>query len=255
VNSLSGAVEEIASLGGFFTVATHAAGAAPAPGWSPMGELTDTAVMAARVHAVRVALATAGRRSVAGIELRVAASVAHLGLVARIVSPMVAVAAISGRQLPMDLARLRWRNELGGAFPLSVGLEAPRPSTGPTPSPDVARDTARDLAEGSVAAISAAISAVVPVSPRILAGNVASAVNAAASTLARRRPDVAVEVTELTGRILAGFDSGAGNGRFGDDFRRASCCLIYRLALRDRSRVDRSRVDRSGLCRDCVLNR
>jgi hypothetical protein len=67
------------------------------------------------------ALAERASRPAAEIEPRVAASVTHPGLVARLIAPSVAAAA-SGRGLGMGLGELWWQDILGGAMPLSVPL-------------------------------------------------------------------------------------------------------------------------------------
>jgi hypothetical protein len=52
--------------------------------------------------------------------LRVAASVTHLGLAARLLFPLLGVAVTSGQLLNIQLDRLRWQPQLGSAFPLSI---------------------------------------------------------------------------------------------------------------------------------------
>ena len=69
-------------FGPFFAVARHQV--SPTPPWRPMSELIDDPdALTARVHKVRSALMGNGEP-----EIRVAASVAHLGLVARLIAPM-----------------------------------------------------------------------------------------------------------------------------------------------------------------------
>jgi len=77
--------------------------------------------LAGRVDRVRAALVQASHRPVADIEQRVAASMTQLGLTARLLSPVLAVACTTGVVLDVQLHDLRWQDELGGAFPLSHG--------------------------------------------------------------------------------------------------------------------------------------
>ena len=80
-------------------------------------------------------------------------------------------------------------------------------------------------------------------SGRVLWGNVASAVNAAAAQVARQRPDLAGDAWRAAARLLARPALRAEPHPPGPAFRRASCCLFYRLAP----------GDPSALCGDCVL--
>ncbi|HEY3607545.1 MAG TPA: hypothetical protein VGL06_08600, partial [Pseudonocardiaceae bacterium] len=107
------------SFGPFFAIETHPAGEPPRPPWRLMRELADDpAVLADRVRAVRTHLAAG--RPVDTVEPRVAASVAHLGLVARLVSPVLGAAATDRVVPDLDLRDTWWQPVLGGAFPLSV---------------------------------------------------------------------------------------------------------------------------------------
>ena len=51
-----------------------------------------------------------------------AASIAQLGLCARLLSPALGAAA-AGRALPVDVAQARWVPALGGPFRLSLAEE------------------------------------------------------------------------------------------------------------------------------------
>jgi hypothetical protein len=72
---------------------------------------------------------------------------------------------------------------------------------------------------------------------------VASAVNAAAAQVARRRPDLARDAWQAAARLLASERLAAERNPPGPAFRRSSCCLFYRLAPGNPSAV----------CGDCVL--
>jgi len=96
-------MRDLATFGPFFAVQTHPAGSTPREPWHAMNELVeDPGVLMDRVAAVRCRLAAAGGQPTDGVEMRVAASVTHLGLVARLVSPALAVAVTSGELLEID---------------------------------------------------------------------------------------------------------------------------------------------------------
>jgi ferric iron reductase protein FhuF len=98
------------------------------------------------------------------------------------------------------------------------------------------------LLAGPVAQIVRAVQAMA-VSPRVLWGNVASAVNGAATMIAAARPDLASPAAGAAATLL-GQPALAGTyqGRPLQGFRRRSCCLIYRLS-----------PSAPAYCGDCVL--
>ncbi|HEX5406227.1 MAG TPA: (2Fe-2S)-binding protein [Pseudonocardiaceae bacterium] len=229
----------LAELGPFFAVHTHAAGAVPAAPWRRLSELLDIApsgdMLRHRVTAIRGYLAAGGGQVPDGIPLRVAASVTQLGLTARLVSPVLGAAVLTGRLVDVDLDSAWWQPELGGTFPLSL----PPPGDPPV-----------DVVAGLVAVLNGPIRALVDatrrfsVSDRILWGNVASSVNGAATAIAATRPDLAGRAGELVSALLDREplrDTGVRNG---GRFRRRSCCLIYRAA----------RGGHGAVCGDCVLS-
>lgn len=225
------ALRALDELGPFFAVHTHRD--EPGAPWRPVSELVDEpSVLDGRVREVRARLA--GERAAEDVELRVAASVAHLGLVARLVSPVLAVAAVSGELVRTDLRRLRWRAELGGAFPLSVPEAVGRADPGVI---------AERLLDGSVRQLVEAVGAF-SVARQVLWGNVASAVTGAVAVVASGLPQHA-EPARALGSALLEREPLRGTGAVvGGSFRRRSCCLIYRAA-----------PDRSGpVCGDCVLS-
>jgi ferric iron reductase protein FhuF len=101
--------------------------------------------------------------------------------------------------------------------------------------------TARLLA-GPITQIVRAVQAMA-VSPRVLWGNVASAINGAATMIAAARPDLASPAAGAAATLL-GQPSLAGSyrGRPLTGFRRRNCCLIYRLS-----------PAAPAYCGDCVL--
>jgi hypothetical protein len=198
--------------------------------------------MADRIASVRAALAARGSLSLDAIEPRVAASAVHLGLTARLTAPVLG-AAVLGCPLDVRPAGLWWQEVTSGPVPLSA--PAPEPGAradGPGPAPG---DWDRVLFDEVLAPVTAAIARLVPVSGRVLWGNVASAVNAAARQVARERPDLAGNAAQAAGRL---FDNAALRGERnppGPAFLRSSCCLFYRLAP--------GSPNLSATCGDCVL--
>jgi hypothetical protein len=237
---------DLAAFGPFFAVSSHPPEAAPAPPWRPAGELTaPSGPLRDRVASVRAALAARGGRAVGEIEPRVAASAVHLGLVARLVAPALGAAVL---RCPVDMrpGGLWWQDVAGGPAPLSV----PEPACGASPGQagdlgqgPVPREWDRLLIDEMVVPVTTAISFLVPVSGRVLWGNVASAVNAAAVQVARQRPDLAGDAWQAAGRLLRSRWLRAEQDAPGLAFRRSSCCLFYRLAPGNPSAV----------CGDCVL--
>ena len=228
---------DLAALGPYFAVETHQPGSpVPAP-WQPLGELLSSPdALAARIEQVRERLAAAAGRPASGVEFRVAASVAQLGLCARLLSPALGAAA-SGRALAVDIARARWIPSLGGPFRLSLPQTAFRPAAG-TGTTECLR-----LLGGPIGQIVRAVESMA-VSPQVLWGNVASAANGAATMIAAVRPDLAPAAAGAAEAIL-GYPALAGTylGRPGTGFRRRNCCLIYRISPSGTARY----------CGDCVL--
>lgn len=228
-------LDDLAALGPFFAVSSHLPETGPGPPWRPLRELTEPdGPLAGRIDAVRAVLAGRADRPAVQIEPRVAASVTHLGLVARLIAPALAAAA-AGHQLGIRLCDVWWQDTLGGPVPLSVPV--PPPATASDP-PD-----AQGLLDELIAPLTAQISSLVTVSPQVLWGNVASAVNAAATQVAARRPDLARPAWATAAALFASPRLSRERQPPGPAFRRASCCLIYKIA------VGRSQ----GVCGDCVL--
>jgi FhuF 2Fe-2S C-terminal domain len=219
------ASEELAALGPFFAVVPEEQ--ASASSWRPMSELVDgSSVLAERVAAVRAFLATGTEQPDSAVELRVAASVVHLGLVARVLSPLLALAVLHRRGGRVRAADLLWQPTLGSMFPLSVRAGALDDGCVAFAEPEC------------IGEFSAAIGRF-GVNEHILRGNVASALVAAGRTLAEARPGLRDDIRTLIGDHMAD----AGDFEPDGSFRRRSCCLIYRAA-----------PGRDGaLCGDCVL--
>jgi hypothetical protein len=257
---------DLAALGPFFAVGSHPPGAAPAPPWRPAGELTfPSQALRDRIAAARAALAARGGLAVEQVEPRVAASAVHLGLAARLAAPALG-AAVLRRPLDLRLAGLWWQDQHGGPVPLSVPLPAAggetaggaaaRPPGRPARAPDAHRRPARPgegpgpvpewdrlLLDELLVPLTAAVGRLVPVSGRVLRGNVASAVNTAAAQAARQRPDLAVYAWQAAGSLFGRLWLRGERNPPGPGFRRSSCCLFYRLVPGNPAAV----------CGDCVL--
>jgi len=239
--AVSRLLADLAALGPYFAVDVHRAAAPPQPPWLPLGELIGSPeALAARIGEVRERLAAAAGRPPASVEFRVAASIAQLGLCARLLSPALGAAAV-GRALPVDTAQARWIPALGGPFRLSLpdtALAASAVSNSAATGPAA---TAGLLA-GPVTRVVRAVQAMA-VSPQVLWGNVASAVNGAATMIAAARPDLASPAAGAAAALLGQpVLAGTYQGRPLTSFRRRNCCLIYRLS-----------PERPAYCGDCVL--
>lgn len=232
--------ESVTGLGPFFALRIHPLGTEPGGPWQPMSH----PLLEARVAAVGERLAAAGGRPPGSVEPRVAASVAHLGLAARLISPALAAAVLHGKVLASGLTELRWQPVIGGPVPLSLPDSAVADSPAGPPE-RLAGELSTRLMDGPLRELAEAMGTF-SVSRHILWGNTASALNGAATMIATCRPELAARTRTLTSLLLArpplrGTATTAGGGAF----RRRSCCLIYRAA-----------PDRKGpLCGDCALAR
>src|SRR5262249_46830962 len=118
-------LDDLAGLGSFFAVDSHPVGAAPAEPWRPVRELAQrSGPLPRRIASVRSALAARDGRPPGEIELRVAASVTHLGLVGGLVAAALG-AAVSGHRVDMRLDAAWWQDTLGGPVPLSIPVAGP----------------------------------------------------------------------------------------------------------------------------------
>lgn len=229
-------LDDLAALGPFFAVSSHRPGAVPVLPWRPVSELTgEPGPLQDRIASVRSALAARGDRAVGEVELRVAASALHLGLVARLIAPALG-AAVLGRPIDMSPGGLWWRDETGGPVPLSV--PAPDPGCDPAPAGWDQR-----LLDEVIAPVTSATARLARVSGRVLWGNVSSAVNVAAVQISRQRPDLTRETWQAAGDLFARPPLCLERQPPGPAFRRSSCCLFYRLA------PDAP----SAICGDCIL--
>jgi hypothetical protein len=227
------ALGRAAALGPFFR--WDPAGAAE--GWRSWTDLTDGDVLADRVEVARAALARLGGLPVTALPVRAVASVVFLGWAARVVSPPLGAAALTGT---LPVASLRWRPTPSG--PLSIGYASVRPA---------ARADAATLLETTVGdlltPVLAAFRERFRLSPLVLWGNVASALGGAAGLITDADPAAGDRAADLVATMLT-LPPLVGTGtlvrpdpahprRF---LVRHNCCLYYR-------------IPGGGTCGDCVL--
>ncbi|AUG75789.1 hypothetical protein CFP65_0862 [Kitasatospora sp. MMS16-BH015] len=231
-------------MGPYFAVGLGAPGE-PAPGgftpirelYAPGGPLT-----------VRVAAATGQLRT---SETRVAVSVLHLGLAARLWSVALGAAAL-GPGLPElgpDTLHHRWPAD----GPLELWLPAPEPEPAAGHAPDLATAVHRTVIGGHLTPLHDTLRAITPIAPRLLWGNAASALTGSLQILHTRiaptHPAAAATALRVTQQLLAATPL-LGTGVLAPDefsppsapqrFRRSTCCLYYRLPA-------------GGTCGDCVF--
>ncbi|MHB8188354.1 MAG: hypothetical protein ACYDDU_20260 [Dermatophilaceae bacterium] len=238
--------DAISALGPFFAVSIHPPAAIPGQPWRPLLDLVEQpGLMMARIDAVRTFLAAG--RPVQAVEHRVAASVTHLGLVARLIAPALALVVTTGHPPCTDLSRLWWQDEFGGAFPLSIpDITGATFSHQPT---DAVKDAAllcENLIDGPIRALTDAVAATVPVSAHVLQGNIASAINSAATLIGSQRSDLQHASRAAADALLHDPELNPAKSPSGKTFRRSSCCLIYRAS-------PTRTASRESTCGDCIL--
>ncbi|HEX8305764.1 MAG TPA: (2Fe-2S)-binding protein [Jatrophihabitans sp.] len=194
----AGVLAGLAGLGPFFVLDAHPAHSSPVPPWRPLAGLFDVpGALEAQVAVVREALARASGRPAEAVELRVAASMAQLGLAARLICPALGVAALTGGLLDVDAAGMRWQPGASGAVALSIRDDALAAATGCVRDPATLADLlAAHLLAGPVRALVEATRAF-GVSEQVLWGNVASVVHGSVALFG---------AADLAGADLAGAD-------------------------------------------------
>ncbi|WP_432976445.1 (2Fe-2S)-binding protein [Dactylosporangium sp. CA-233914] len=194
------------------------------PGWRPFAQLLEPDVVAQRVAVSRRALVGMFGLDEAAVPERVVASVLFLGWASRLVSPPLAD-ALTGTVRGAGPGDLWWREVPGGPLPLAVRDVPPRPA-----------DDLFDVAVlGLVAPLAEVFRERFRLSPRVLWGNVASALGGAAGQLPGGAWDVVrglLARPPLAGTAVVGARS----------LRRNNCCLYYR-------------IPGGGTCGDCVLRK
>lgn len=219
-------LEELGSVGGFFALRTGGPSAAHVP--LARVYAGEAASLADRADTVAARLGAPERR--------VAASIAQLGLAARLWSVALGSAALHGRLPDLDAEQLCW--DPARIPPDDLCLTDPRPL------PATAETVREAVQYGHLVPLAHALRRDVRISPRLLWGNAGSALAGSVRELhswARRsgRPEVAERASALAAGLFAHPDlSGTVQGHA---LRRRSCCLYYRCPG-------------GGLCGDCVFD-
>lgn len=221
---------QAASVGGFFALRTE-----PVPGGAhrPLAELYagGTAPLTARVDKVAARLGAPERR--------VAASIAHLGLAARLWSLALGPAALFGRFPDLVPDALHWDPLHTSPDDLWIADPGELPGTA---------DRIREQIQyGHLVPLAEAVRRDGNISPQLLWGNAGSALAGAVRELvtwsrANGRPDVAQRARALAAELFDHSDLRSTGSPHGPAFRRRSCCLYWRCPG-------------GGLCGDCVFDR
>ena len=230
------ALERAAALGPFFRLDTAAEGL----DWEVFSAFAaDGAKVAGAIAEMRARLADGPRVAEGRIDHRAAASIWHLGVVARIVSPVVGAVAAAWWTPRLD--RLLWRRD-GDRQPM-FGIRAGDLAGVRT---ETAADAAQAVHAGVVRTIVTPLtrtaSDAAAVSEHVLWGNVWSAFAGAAAVAVSAGPDVGRTAAAVVRAVVETADRPLA-GRFVSPrrYRRDTCCLYYRLPG-------------GGLCGDCVLD-
>jgi hypothetical protein len=222
----------MAAVNGFFALRTGEPDAGGAH--VPLSRVYagDPAPLASRVDTVTARLHAPERR--------VAASVAHLSLVARLWSVALGSAALYGEVPDLRAEDLHWNPD--GSAPDDLLLTAARPTL-----PATARTLRETVQYGHLVPLAEALRRDGNISPRLLWGNAGSAL--AASVLQLRswaretgRPEAGRRAAVLARELFAHPDLRSTGTLAPGGFRRRSCCLYYRCPG-------------GGLCGDCVFDR
>ncbi|MFG3344159.1 (2Fe-2S)-binding protein [Streptomyces sp. NPDC048018] len=223
-------LDESAQVGGFFALRTSP----PPPdagAHRPLAELyagRDDTPLTARVDRVAARLGAPERR--------VGASVAHLGLAARLWSTALGPAALHGRFPDLTPGTLHWDGALTSPEDLWWSGTDTRPGT--------VGELRAAVHEAHLVPLHAAFARDGRISARLLWGNAGSALAGALRELLRwarahDRPEAARRAAALAEGLFDHPDL-AGTVR-GPALRRSSCCLYYRCPA-------------GGLCGDCVFD-
>jgi len=206
----------VSAYGGFFALTI---GGASTAGWRPLSQC-----YADGFADLIDATATRYRTT----EVRIAASLVHLGHAARLWSPVLA--CVLGHGVLPDLTTLQRADD-------ATQLRLPEPvGERVAPSPELLYSA---VVQQHMEPLEAGLR--VKLASGLLSGNIASALVGASRALLSVRPDLR---QPIVGTTLALLDTGrlAGSGVIAGDlnFRRRSCCLLYRLP-------------NGGKCGDCPL--
>lgn len=205
--------------------------------WQPMRTLFEPAVLGDFVARTRDAIAGSARCEPDAIAIKTAASSLQLGVVARLLSPVVGAATCFGAVPVLNLRSVRWQSTAGHTPRFAItGLDWVKTPTAST----AAAAMSTSVLKAIFTPLNECLRALTALSPQVSWGNVISAANGAVTVLAMSQPRQEPRGRALV-RELADTDQLAETATFaGGTFLRRSCCLFYR-------------VPGSGLCTDCVL--
>lgn len=215
--NIGGQLGEIASYGGFFAITV---GGDPGD-WVPVRHCYDAGC---------ADLITATTERYGTTDLRIGASLVQFSHASRLWSPLLACALQYG-VLPdlTDLQRHAAGTELRLPVPVGTPVEGALPE-------QLYRRVITEHLEPLAAGLR------VKMAPRLLYGNAAAALVAAAHELARARPELEHDTRAVTESLLATGELVGTGDLTGLTFRRRSCCLYYR-------------VPGGSNCGDCTLTR
>jgi FhuF 2Fe-2S C-terminal domain len=223
---------QTAELGEYFTLPS-----AEEPGWRPLPQLFDDAILLEYIDLTRNAIAISSQCGAGDVPVKVAASSFQLGIAARLLSPLVGAASCFGAVPMLNNGSLLWQPTSRHHPQFAVTHLDWEPASTPAQAAGLITASAINDALGP---LNDRLKVLVSLSPQVTWGNVISAVNGAVTVLAMSRPQ-----DESTGRAVVqallrvGPLVGTGDFERGP-FVRRSCCLFYQ-------------APRSGLCGDCVL--
>jgi hypothetical protein len=214
---ISTELAEISSYKGFFALTVGG----DAAGWHPAGQSYADGYADLIDATVRRYYAT---------DLRIGASLVHLGHATRLWSPVLACAL--GHGVVPDLKDLQRADD-------GAQLRIPEPVGEAVDSPS-ADLLYRVVVEKHLKPLAAGLR--VKLAPALLSGNIASGLVGASRALLAARPDLRGPILQMTDSLL---DTGmlAGSGVITGPhlgFRRRTCCLFYRVPGR-------------SVCGDCVF--
>ncbi|WP_433294285.1 (2Fe-2S)-binding protein [Actinoplanes sp. CA-030573] len=232
------ALEAAAGLGPYFAWQPRRTAA----GWRPLADLLEPEVIAERVTAGQQVIMRMSGLGPDQIGERVVASTIFLGLAARLLSPLLGAAALTGVVPLADPGRLWWRPVEGG--PVPIAYDSLHRAGG-----DAGGVLTRTAVVGLVGPVLEVFRHRFTLSPQVLWGNVASALGGAAGMIADNAGDPAAAeraATTVAEMLTVPPLAGMATLHHPDPDRdrwflvRRNCCLYYR-------------IPGGGTCGDCVL--
>ncbi len=222
MESAPASLRAVAALGDFFDQTQPAP-----PGALTLGGFArDPAAIRAAIDRTRATLGARAGLAADAIDGRAAASWVHLGLVARIVSPVLGASALLGT-VPFRAEALVVHRTDAGRLILSAAR-----GDGTSDVIHVV-DILGELGAGFRAASQ--------LSPIVMWGSCGSAIASAVAIVTRALPGHALAGRSAADDLLARPELRPTGAYVDGAWRRTSCCLYYR-------------IPGGGLCGDCVLN-